>query len=72
VTDTASFYRGLPAKRAGPGILIARETEEILLVQPTYKAVKVTPPTAADVQDALNGAVAPEHLRKERWLAFEP
>jgi len=36
------------------------------------QAVEMAPCTAAHVQDALGGAIAPEHLGKERWLAIEP
>ncbi len=64
MTDTASFYRGLPAKRSGAGILITREAEEVLLVQPTYKDRWEIPGGACEADESPYAAAGREVMEE--------
>ncbi|MHB1446366.1 MAG: NUDIX domain-containing protein [Acidimicrobiales bacterium] len=67
MTEQAAFYRGLPAKRAGAGILIVRKAEEILLVRPTYKDHWEIPGGACEA-DESPAAAAGREVREELAL----
>ncbi len=67
----AEYYKSLPAKRMGAGVLFFNDQNELLLVQPTYKDTWEIPGGIVELSESPRDAVLRE-VHEELGLKIEP